>query len=256
MAGRGREAAFDYAALDYNEIMYCRVSLAKDWKKELVGTMRERERNVLLRHKRDARTPAKDITLAPGKTIRLPLNIAESFFGMFSIPVLDRASRAKTEGEKKVLAQYYAMTRAHAIVRWGDFPRLARAGSGMTYEPLGPARFPDVTVAIEPTELEDLDPNDMRYKPHRLRTLYDLGDFVDMEHLVNPGGWQQREHDAKAQREATAAESELREELARIRATNDVLMGLLGPGVQAKVDAILATSESAPKAKEPAKAGA
>lgn len=229
MANRKRiPEPFDYSEFDAPQILYCRISLAKDWKAELVGTQRENERLVPLTHKRDARTPMRRLVLSPGKSVQLPLDMAEGYFGKFSIPVMNMIEKARGENQRKRLAEEFALTRAQVILRWGDYPRMARAGSGMTYEPLGPARFPDVTATIIPAEEDDETANDIRYKPVRLRKLYDLGDFVDVEHLCNPGGFMNKARDDERQAQLDFAQSEDRDRVRLLEAQVSTLLGLLG----------------------------
>lgn len=227
---------FDYTAHDAIEVLYCRISLARDWRSDLAGTSREAERTIVLDHKRDARTPRRYVHLKPGKSVQLPLDLAEAFFGRFSVAILERITEARTESAKRRLGEEYAMTRAQAILRWGDFPRLARAGSGMTYEPLGPARLPDVTVTIIPAEEDETTAADRRYKPVRLRALYDLGDYFDAEHLANPGGFAGRralEDERQAKSDFEAAQTRM----AQLEGTVATLTALLAanPELEAKL---------------------
>jgi hypothetical protein len=244
---RGAERVLDYTAADATEILYCRISLARDWKAELKGTYREAERTLVLDHKRDARTARRYVRLAPGKSVQLELALAEGFFGRFSIPVLDRIGAARTEGRKKQLAAEYEQTRNHAITRWGDYPKMARAGQGMTYEPLGPARLPDVTVAIIPAEEDETTKDDPRYRPVRLRALYGLGDFVDAEHLCNPGGFMGRVRQDEERAAADFAASTQRDRMAEMEGRLATLMALLAanPELAAKAQAI--SSQPPPK---------
>lgn len=253
MAARKRvPEPFDYAQFDAPQILYCRISLAKDWKAELVGSHREKERAIPLTHKRDARTPRRNLTLLPGKSVQLPLDMAEGYFGRFSIPVMDMIAKARTESQQRRLAEEYALTRSQVILRWGDYPRAARAGSGMTYEPLGPARFPDVTATIIPAEEDEDTASDPRYKAVRLRDLYDLGDFVDVEHLCNPGGFMNRAKDEERQAQLDFQQSQESDRVRVLEGTVNTLMALLGgnPELMAKIQAM--TAENAPGGKETA----
>lgn len=261
MAGRRGQQAdndFDYSELE-DPVLYCRISLAKNWKADLAGTYRESERTIALTHKRDARTPRRTIRLQPGKTVRMELSLAEGFFGRFSIKVLNKEADAKSESKRKELIFNYGLTLMQSIVRWGDSPRLARAGNGLTYEALGPARFPDVTVAIEPAE-EVEDAKDPRYLPVRLRDLYDLGDYVDAEHLVNPGGFMGRLKADEQQARADFAAAEERQELAMLRGQVDTLTQIItaSPELAAKFKAFMAMTgdvEAPVEAKKPVGAG-
>lgn len=224
---RPQGRSFDYTGFDQDEVLYCRISLAKDWKHELIGTRREHERVVPLDHKRDARTPRRYLKLAPGKSVQLALELAEGFFGKFSIPMFGMIENARTEGAKKRLVEDFALTRDKAILKWGDSPRPARYSTTMTYEALGPARMPDVTVTIIPAQEDDDTENDPRYAPTRLRTLYSLGDFFDAEHLVNPGGFMQKIAEDERQSQLDFARASTDTRLAQIEATNKVLMQLI-----------------------------
>lgn len=236
-AARRRIDAFSY--IDDVQADLCRVALAKDWKAELVGTNRELDRTLWLRHKRDARTREQEKELKPGKFVQVSLELAEAFFGCFSIPILDKVNRAESEHVRKGLAERFAMTKAHAIVKWGDFPRLSRAGQGMTYEPLGPARFPDVVVTILPGE-EPEDANDPRFKPVRLRALYGLGDYVDMEHLVSPSSYSMRkaaqEEDGITRADFAAALGD-RDRISKLEGQLETLLGIINadPELKARV---------------------
>lgn len=167
--------ALEVATLE-DPIYYCRVSLAKSW-----------PRPIDLSWKRDNRTRAQKIVLRPGKSVVLELGKAQAYFGMFTIPGMIETVNDIRKRER--LAEQFKESRERAILLWGDSPKPARYGSGMTYEALGPARIPDVTCTVMNAD-EEADAS----APIRIRELYNVGEYVDAEHLVNPGGFAAHKH--------------------------------------------------------------
>lgn len=218
MSSQTAKAFIDVALADKMPLpRSCRVELASSW-----------AHPITIAWKRDARTQRVGVRLQPGKTVNVPLEYAMAEFGMFNIPQL--IEEETDVRRKQKLAEQYVESIARSILRWGDYPRLAHYAAGMTYEAIGPARFPDITVTI-------IDPQgEIEYEPIRLRDLYDLGEYIDVEDEVNPRSARalkkRRDQEEAAAKKATTEGSDvaaLRDQVSTLTGTINTILALIAP---------------------------
>lgn len=104
--------------------------------------------------------------LYQGKSVVLPLDRASAFFGPFAwILELETC----TDEQRRSALKYTINAEARRILGQYDYDRpLSKGKDG--YEPIGPHRFPDVTVTI-------INADDTEETPMRLHELYRVGEF-------------------------------------------------------------------------------
>lgn len=115
------------------------------------------------------------IRLEPGKSAVQPLSKAQAWFGPFAVPA--EYLQASDEGHKERLKRFWAQEKARALNKF-DYERPLSVSKG-GYEPIGPHRFPDVTVTIleaDGTELPSI----------RLHDLYKIGEFDPLKDTFGP----------------------------------------------------------------------
>lgn len=143
----------------------CRVTLAKDAPHRV-----DLSWNVGGRHGR--REP---LYLYPGKSVVLPLDRATVFFGPFAwILELETC----TDEARRAALKFSITTEAARILNQYDYDRpLSKGKDG--YEPIGPHRFPDVTVTI-------INSDDSEERPMRLHEVYQKGAFDPLKDQLVP----------------------------------------------------------------------
>jgi hypothetical protein len=131
--------------------------------------------------------------LNPGKSVVLPLDRASVFFGPFAwILELETC----TDEARRAALKYTITTEAARILNMYDYDRPISKGKD-GYEPIGPHRFPDVTVTI-------LNADDTEEKPMRLHEIYGKGAFDPLKDQLVP-------RETIADREAKHAEERNRD---------------------------------------------
>jgi hypothetical protein len=187
----------------------CRMTLSASWRPDLP----EARRFVALEWHAGRGSRPTLIQLRPGKTVTQPLFKAEVWFGPFSLPM--EYAKAESDREREFIRDKYIAEKARVLNRY-DYERpLSKGKDG--YEPIGPHRFPDVSVVI----IED----DGSQSPViRLHEHYKIGEFDEAYPLSSFGV---REHPDEikarfdAELKATAASyegqlAEMRRELAKL----------------------------------------
>lgn len=129
------------------------------------------------------------IHLEPGKSVVQPLSKAQVWFGPFAVPA--EYKQTTDERRREGLRQFWATEKSRVLNRY-DYVRPASVAKG-GYEPIGPHRFPDVTVTI----LESDD--SIKHDPIRLHELYKIGDW---DPLKDTFGVKESPDEVKARYEA------------------------------------------------------
>lgn len=113
--------------------------------------------------------------LNPGKSVVLPLDRASAFFGPFAwILELETA----TDEQRRSALKYTIQKESQRILNQYDYDRpLSKGKDG--YEPIGPHRFPDVTVTI-------INADDSEEGPLRLHEIYRVGEFDPLKDQLVP----------------------------------------------------------------------
>jgi len=189
----------------------CRIMLAKDF----AAHRPESQRFVALEW-HDGRKPSL-IKLLPGKSVVQPLYKAQVWFGPFALPI--EYAAAETERERNFLRDKYFAEKTRVLNRY-DYERPTSKGKD-GYEPIGPHRFPDVSVTIiesDGTEGETM----------RLHEVYKIGAF-DEAYPLDSFGVKINPDDLKARYEHELKEQALRHEreTAEVRREMSELKGLL-----------------------------
>ena len=113
--------------------------------------------------------------LYPGKTVVLPLDRASHFFGPFAW-ILEL--QTCTDEARRAALKYTIGTESQRILKQYDYERpISKGKEG--YEPIGPHRFPDVTVQI-------VNADDTMEEPQRLHQLYNIGEFDPLKDQLVP----------------------------------------------------------------------
>ena len=139
----------------------CRVSLAADWREGQPDMLRI----VQLRWNPGGPNGRDTLKLLrPGKSLTMPLWQAQSYFGPFALN-FDYAMAESEAARERIKAAYEH--EKHRILNQYGYPLpLSKSRDGM--EPIGPHRFPDITVSV----IED----DGTEQPEiRLHELYEIG---------------------------------------------------------------------------------
>lgn len=113
--------------------------------------------------------------LYPGKSVLLPLDRASAFFGPFAwIKELETC----TDEQRRAALKYTIQREAARIKNQYDYERpISKGKDGI--EPIGPHRFPDVTVTI-------INNDDTEEDALRLHELYQIGDFDPLKDQLVP----------------------------------------------------------------------
>lgn len=114
--------------------------------------------------------------LGPGDSYVTDIGRAEAWFGPFTIPFDLRGER--DERVRREMARRFEDGKRYALNAWGDYPR------SKTFEPVGPHRFPHVTL-----EVMEADGEPWAYGTIDLHELYGIGafdtiKFVDEEEVA------------------------------------------------------------------------
>ena len=113
--------------------------------------------------------------LYPGKQVVLPLDRASAFFGPFAW-ILELQT-CQDEARRAAL-KYTIHREAKRILDQYDYDRpLSKGKEG--YEPIGPHRFPDVTVTI-------INADESEEEPMRLHRLYQKGEWDPLKDQLVP----------------------------------------------------------------------
>lgn len=113
--------------------------------------------------------------LYPGKSVVLPLDRASHFFGPFAW-ILEL--QTCTDEARRAALKYTVRRESDRILKQYDYERpMSKGKEG--YEPIGPHRFPDVTVTI-------LNADDTEEAPLRLHQLYCIGEFDPLKDQLVP----------------------------------------------------------------------
>lgn len=113
--------------------------------------------------------------LYPGKQVMLPLDRASSFFGPFAWML---ELQTCTDEARRAALKYTIKMESDRVLKRYDYDRpLSKGKDG--YEPIGPHRFPDVTVTI-------INPDDTEETPLRLHELYQIGEFDPLKDQLVP----------------------------------------------------------------------
>ena len=162
----------------------CRIILAASWPRSL-----ELKWNAGGPRGRTTVTP-----LHPGKSIVKPLWQAQAWFGPFGLLIDFRTADEKT---KQFLRDKYAAEKMRILNQY-DYKRpISHLKGGL--EPIGPHRFPDVTVAMrndDGSEMPEI----------RLHSLYKIGEF-DEVYPLDSFGLKESADDVKARYEAEASDA-------------------------------------------------
>lgn len=113
--------------------------------------------------------------LAPGKSVVLPLERASHFFGPFAW--VHELQDCQDEARRAAL-KYTIMTESARVLKMYDYDRPMSKGKD-GYEPIGPHRFPDVTVQI-------LNADDTEEEPMGLHEIYRIGKFDPLKDQLVP----------------------------------------------------------------------
>lgn len=113
--------------------------------------------------------------LYPGKSVVLPIARAQHFFGPFAAIV---ELQGCTDEKRRADLKYTIRTESKRILNQYDYERpLSKGKDG--YEPIGPHRFPDVTVTI-------VNSDESEEVPLRLHQLYQIGEFDPLRDQLVP----------------------------------------------------------------------
>ena len=159
------------------------------------------------------------IRLEPGKSVVQPLAKAEVWFGPFTVP--ERYAAATDPQEKEALQRFWREEKDRVLKRY-DYPRQhLRDG----FKPIGPHRFPDVTVTV-------IEPDGTEGEPIRLHQLYRIGEWDTIEYASQETAEEVREKYEeileKQRREYESRIADMARQIARIE-------GLIqGAGIGAK----------------------
>jgi hypothetical protein len=169
----------------------CRIVLSSDWKKSEVDFKRVVE---LSWNPGTSNGRTSIIALRPGKAVVQPLFRAMTWFGPFGLIAEFQAET--NDARKQYLREKYASEKMRILNQY-DYPRpVSMAKFGV--EPIGPHRFPDVTVTV-------IDADGSDRAPMRLHAIYKIGEFDEIYPLDSFG---QREtvDEVKARYEAELEE--------------------------------------------------
>jgi hypothetical protein len=113
--------------------------------------------------------------LYPGKQVVLPLDRASHFFGPFAW-ILEL--QTCTDEARRAALKFTITRESDRILKQYDYERpLSKGKDG--YEPIGPHRFPDVTVTI-------INSDDIEESPMRLHQVYCIGEFDPLKDQLVP----------------------------------------------------------------------
>ena len=113
--------------------------------------------------------------LYPGKTVVLPLDRASHFFGPFAwIFELQTC----TDEARRAALKYTIAVESQRILKQYDYDRPLQKGKD-GYEPIGPHRFPDVTVWI-------LNADDTESPAMKLHQIYQIGEWDPLKDQLVP----------------------------------------------------------------------
>jgi len=113
--------------------------------------------------------------LNPGKSVVLPLDRASHFFGPFAWML---ELQTCTDEQRRAALKYTIDTESRRVLNRYDYERPLQKGKD-GYEPIGPHRFPDVTVTI-------LNADGSEEEPMRLHQLYCKGEFDPLKDQLVP----------------------------------------------------------------------
>ena len=142
----------------------CRIHLASDWKKGEPDAARviELRWNPGGPHGRDSLA-----LLKPGATLVRPLWQAQAWFGPFAL--FFDFKKAETDKQRDFLKAKYRAEKHRVMMKYG-YPMGNGRGQNPDMTPVGPHRFPDITVTVIDAEGNDLE-------PMRLHQVYGIGEF-------------------------------------------------------------------------------
>jgi hypothetical protein len=150
--------------------------------------------------------------LYPGKQVVLPLDRASHFFGPFAW-ILEL--QTCTDEQRRSALKFTIQRESDRILKQYDYERpLSKGKDG--YEPIGPHRFPDVTVTI-------MNADDTEEKSMRLHQIYCIGEFDPLKDQLVPretiAKREERFKDEIADERRRASEQvrQLEQEIARAR---------------------------------------
>jgi hypothetical protein len=164
--------------------------------------------------------------LKPGEQVRIPLERAQAYFGLFTIPAA--LEDEYNEDKRESMLASFEHEKRRAIMTWGEFPRGQATERGNGGAEIGPARLPPVILTVENADGSKED-------PINLRELYGLGKF---RHTAIRPTFMQIEHEARNSDEIAA----MRSEMSALAASNAQLTGLV-TGFQAVFAAMGITPE-------------
>ncbi|MGB8965746.1 MAG: hypothetical protein WCB99_08910 [Candidatus Cybelea sp.] len=113
--------------------------------------------------------------LNPGRSVVLPLDRASHFFGPFAW-ILEL--QTCTDEARRAALKYTIATESERVLKQYDYDRPMSKGKD-GYEPIGPHRFPDVTVTI-------LNADDTEETPMRLHEIYRKGEYDPLKDQLVP----------------------------------------------------------------------
>lgn len=113
--------------------------------------------------------------LYPGKSVNLPIERATHFFGPFAW-ILELSTC--TDEARRAGLKYSIGVESQRVLKQYDYDRPMSKGKD-GYEPIGPHRFPDVTVTI-------LNADDTEEAPIRLHEMYRVGEFDPLKDQLIP----------------------------------------------------------------------
>lgn len=144
--------------------------------------------------------------LNPGKSVVLPLDRASHFFGPFAW-ILELSAPSCTDEQRRSALKYTVNTESRRVLSMYDYERPMSKGKD-GFQPIGPHRFPDVTVTI-------INADETEEAPMRLHEIYRIGDWDPLKDQLIP-------HETVVDMEKRH-ERELEEERRKAAATIDEL---------------------------------
>lgn len=161
--------------LNAKAMRMCQIRLDPQWKSWIEDPRKQQQRYLRLQWNPGVipggRWPGvQRRVLKPGDTTIIDIGRAQAWFGLFTVPtdVLDVIDEKKAEE----MWRNYTLEKARTILTWGDFQKGALEEDKDTT--FGPARLPDVYLTVIEADGE-------RWPEIRLRELYELGDYQEVD---------------------------------------------------------------------------
>ena len=212
----------------------CRITLAANYKE---GEIDERRALILKWHGGQGHRQTQVTMLAPGKSITVPLGRAFGWFGPFH--VLQEFKHESDPRKQERLSEFWKRERERVLLRWG-YP-MRNEGYRPNMTPIGPHRFPDVTIVM-------IDSNGEESPPIRCHRIYEIGEF-DQNWPLDSFGPQETVEQAKSEAQAQLARvsEQYEQQMQELRREMAAMAGMV-KGLAVAIPAAAAVHEQPPVA--------